>query len=129
METNPEFAYCAGRSCAAEIGRGLQALAGRWSVPIVEALHFAGEPLGFAELKRRIPGISPKELARHLGALVDARVVRRASTGGARYRYDLTEHGHALLQPMQLLGEWAQRMQPREAGAPASWIDPLLGAG
>jgi DNA-binding HxlR family transcriptional regulator len=118
-----EGSYCEGRSCAAEIARALQAVSGRWSVRVIETLHFAGGPLRFSDLKRQMVGVSPKELTRNLALLVRARIVRRLPAPA----YELTDHGRALLPMIEALGEWAQRAEGPRAGQPANWLSPLTG--
>lgn len=116
--------YCGGVSCLEPITKALAALSGKWSIAIIEALHFAGAALRFGELQRSIPGISPKELARHLAMLAERGVLERApAPAGA---YILSARGQALLQHIDALGQWAKDNGcPEERGEQATWMGPL----
>ncbi|HJV61044.1 MAG TPA: helix-turn-helix domain-containing protein [Albitalea sp.] len=100
--------YCAGSSCEVDIARAVTLVAGRWAVPVLEALVFANGPLRFRELQRRVAGISQKELTRQLTSFVHHGVaLRHAIEGpGARVQYELTPHGRGLLAQMDALGRW-----------------------
>lgn len=131
--------YCGGRSCGDDIARALQLVSGRWGVPVLEALVFAGTALRFRELQRRVGVISQKELSRHLAAFVAARVVTRHQDAlhATRVHYALSERGRALLQQMDALGQWAQApwresaavTRPSDArsaaASAATWLGPL----
>lgn len=102
---------------------------------VIEAAHFAGPGVRFKELQRRISGVSPKELTRHLANLVDQGVLARASGDAEKSKgelegrtgYQLTERGQRLLAHMQALGEWARESHSFDAAPSqkASWIDPI----
>jgi DNA-binding HxlR family transcriptional regulator len=106
--------YCAGESCEFEVARTVALIAGRWAVPIMESLYFAGEPVRFRALQRRLGSISQKELARQLTLFVHHAVVSRREHEGSRagIEYALTARGLALLKQMDALGRWAKRMDP-----------------
>lgn len=140
-----ESAYCAGVTCASEVGQAVAALSGRWAVKVLESLYFAGGSSRFRDLQRRIGTISQKELSRQLGNLAQHLVVRRSvqEDPPSLIVYELTEQGFGLMRRMQALGEWAKesrlkRNLPCEIaqGASeicpqqrkASWIDPLISA-
>jgi DNA-binding HxlR family transcriptional regulator len=115
MATTPTTApattpCCEGLSCEPEITRALALVAGRWAVPVLEAMVFADGPVRFRELQRRIGAISQKELSRQLTSFVHHAVVnRRAIQGpGARVDYVLTPRGRALLGQMDALGRWVR---------------------
>ena len=129
--------YCGGRPCSDDIARALHLVSGRWGMPVLEALVFAGSALRFRELQRRVGTISQKELARHLAAFVAARVVTRHQDvlHATRVHYALSERGRALLRQMDALGQWAQapwhespaaaRPDARSAAARwATWLGP-----
>ena len=122
-------AYCGGLSCEKPIATAVDVLSGRWSVAVIEAVHFAGSAIRFRDLQRGIQGISPKELSRHLAHLSDRGVLARAGAGSglpARAGYVLTESGRRLLRHMQALGEWAREdAEPRPPDTPATWMDPI----
>ena len=107
METT---SYCEGLSCESEITRVLMLVSGRWAVPVLETLLFAGAPVRFRELQRRIGGISQKQLSQQLTSLVHHAVVTRHAVDGpgARVDYTLTPRGKALLAQMDALGRWVR---------------------
>lgn len=109
METT---SYCEGLSCESEITRVLSLVSGRWAVPVLETLLFAGEPVRFRELQRRIGGISQKQLSQQLNSFVHHAVVRRHAVDGpgARVDYVLTARGEALLMRMDALGRWVRQV-------------------
>lgn len=135
------YAYCGGASCEAEVSQAVEVLAGRWAVPVIEALHFAEAPARFRQLQRAIGRISQKELARQLTHLRARGVVRQAQgEPGGTAGYQLTEDGRRLMRHMEALGEWAKAQRlPIEPAAPAaeaadgrvtpcgraSWLAPL----
>lgn len=117
--------YCGGSSCEAPIASAVAVLSGRWSVAVIEAIHFAGGTARFRELQGRIEGISPKELTRQLLHLVAQGVLSRGPS--TRPGYALTGRGRRLLGHMDALGQWA-----KEDGAfdpapcqQATWLGPL----
>jgi DNA-binding HxlR family transcriptional regulator len=112
--------YCEGRSCEQEVARAISLVAGRWAVPVLEALVFAGAPVRFRELQRRVGGISQKELSRQLAAFVHHGIAHRRADAlhPTRVDYSLTPRGHALLGQMDQLGRWLldpARERPRTA--------------
>ncbi len=112
--------YCGGKSCLGDIAQAVQIVQGKWSPAILETLHWAGSACRFRELQRRIPGISQKELVRHLQHLVNHGVVSRSSGVGA-VAYSLTQDGQHLLHGMDVLGRWNQsrrQIASRHGGHP-----------
>ncbi|WP_199714361.1 winged helix-turn-helix transcriptional regulator [Micromonospora radicis] len=85
-------------------------LANRWDSVVVYTLAAHG-PTRPAQLRTRIGGISAKVLNEALrrleyNGLVERRPYRQAPP---RVDYALTEAGAALLEPMRLMGAWANR--------------------
>lgn len=83
----------------------------KWTVMIVLLLAAPGvDELRFAELERRMPGVSHKMLAQTLRTLGDDGLVRRRveDTVPPRVFYSLTPLGHSLSTPLALLREWAE---------------------
>jgi DNA-binding HxlR family transcriptional regulator len=81
----------------------------RWSGAILWAL---GEgPVRFAELRRRVPGISDRLLSERLRELEDWNLVERNVEDGSpvRVTYDLTPKGAELHPALRALREWACR--------------------
>lgn len=103
----------------------LAAVGGKWKLIIV---YWLGErPTHFAELRRLIPGISPKVLTEQLRQLVQDELVARHPTGAvpAPVEYELTTYGRTLLPIVQSVREWGRAHLEREgpegggAGRPA----------
>jgi DNA-binding HxlR family transcriptional regulator len=83
----------------------------KWTVMIVKLLAEDGvDELRFAELERRMPGVSHKMLAQTLRTLGDDGLVARRveSTVPPRVFYSLTPLGYSLSTPLALLREWAE---------------------
>lgn len=81
----------------------------KW-VSMVIALLADADELGFAELSRRMPGISHKMLSQTLRGLVrDQLVARRVEDSvPPRVHYRLTRLGRSLHEPLFLLRDWAE---------------------
>lgn len=101
----------------------MKALAGRWSAVLIETLHFAAEPLRFAQIRRRC-GISQKELARPLDVLAREGVVQRRAGAGRWHACELIDCGRALPGVTEAIGRWGAPASPAHTG-PATWLDPL----
>jgi len=107
--------------------RLLDRVGGKWTAMIVKVLaEVAPAELGFAELRRRVPGISQKMLSQTLRSLTaDGLVDRRVEPCvPPRVHYRLTALGRSLDEPLAALREWAERHMPdiddfarRSAGA------------
>jgi DNA-binding HxlR family transcriptional regulator len=110
----------------------------KWTSMTVKVLAEAapGE-LRFAELRRRVPGISQKMLSVTLQSLVrDGLVARRVEpTVPPAVHYRLTGLGLSLETPLALLRDWAETHMPEIdrnnllAGEPASGQDSLPAGG
>jgi DNA-binding HxlR family transcriptional regulator len=81
----------------------------KWTSMVVKVLAEAGE-LRFADLRRRVPGVSQKMLSVTLQSLVaDGLVARRVEdTVPPRVHYRLTDLGESLEIPLAALREWAE---------------------
>jgi DNA-binding HxlR family transcriptional regulator len=95
------------RACDAALRRAFVFLGKRWNGIIIGTL--AEGPLGFAELRRAVAGISDSMLSDRLGELTAAQVVERIVHEGppVSVRYGLTGAGTSLLPALQELTEWA----------------------
>jgi DNA-binding HxlR family transcriptional regulator len=84
----------------------INALAGKWKVQAVWHLSF--EKLGFAQLRRKLAGVSDKVLAEQLRELeADAIVARTVHpTNPPRVDYSLTPAGRRLVPLLQELCDW-----------------------
>ncbi|MEV7555358.1 helix-turn-helix domain-containing protein [Amycolatopsis sp. NPDC089917] len=84
----------------------------KWTSMVVKVLaEAAPDEVRFAELKRRIPGVSQKMLSTTLHSLVrDGLVARRVEpVVPPRVHYRLTELGLSLETPLAELRTWAER--------------------
>ena len=79
----------------------------RWTVLVINAL--AQGPLRYSELHHRVDGISQKMLSQTLKGLThDGLVARQVYPEiPPRVEYELTAAGHSLLEPLQMLVNWA----------------------
>ncbi|MFF1400172.1 winged helix-turn-helix transcriptional regulator [Streptomyces sp. NPDC058287] len=87
----------------------------KWTSLVVKVLaEEAPDELRFAELRRRIPGISQKMLSVTLQSLVrDGLVARRVEpTVPPAVHYRLTELGLSLERPLSALRVWAETHMP-----------------
>jgi DNA-binding HxlR family transcriptional regulator len=117
VSANLSGADCAAAaaSCDESLVRAFQFLGKRWSGVILGTL-VAG-PLGFAELGRRVEGISDSVLAERLSDLQSSGLVLRQVNVGppVSVTYTLSIAGCALLPSMHELSLWAANNLPREA--------------
>ena len=79
----------------------------RWTVLVINAL--AQGPLRYSELHHRVDGISQKMLSQTLKGLVhDGLATRQVYPEiPPRVEYELTAAGLSLLEPLQMLVNWA----------------------
>ena len=93
--------------------RAFQFLGKRWSGVILGTL--AGGPLGFAELGRRVEGISDSVLAERLSELQASGLIVRDVQDGppVSVTYTLSSAGDALMPAMRELTMWAANNLPR----------------
>lgn len=99
----------------------LNQIGGKWTVLIVTQL---GEgAMRFSDIKRMIGGISQKMLTATLRDLERDGFVKRTVTPTIppRVDYELTELGFDLLEPLSILGAWAQRNRERVLAARAAF--------
>jgi DNA-binding HxlR family transcriptional regulator len=95
-------------SCDAALTHAFQLLGKRWSGMLLGAL-IAG-PLGFADLRRALGGISDSVLSERLSELTGAGLVSREVDEGPPLgvRYRLAPAGVALVPVLQQLMEWSR---------------------
>ncbi|WP_433180467.1 winged helix-turn-helix transcriptional regulator [Actinoallomurus sp. CA-150999] len=87
----------------------------KWTSMLVKVLAEADPAeVRFAELRRRMPGVSQKMLSTTLHSLVrDGLVARRVEpTVPPQVHYRLTELGLSLEVPLAVVREWAERHMP-----------------
>lgn len=93
----------------------LDRIGGKWVAMIVKVLAESDpQELGFAELERRVPGVSHKMLSQTLRALAaDGLLTRRVEPSiPPRVHYRLTPLGLSLDEPLAALRDWAERHMP-----------------
>ena len=97
------FAVVIDLSPACPVRRAMEMLGGKWTLLIIHAL--GDERLRFAELRRRVPGISDKMLTQELRALAGHGLVRRHDHGEVppRVDYVLTARGRGGLAVVEAL--------------------------
>ena len=102
-------------TCPAEAT--LEVIGGRWKVPIVWHL-FAGT-LRFSELRRALPGCTPKMLTQQLRELEGDGVVTRKVYAEVppRVEYSLTPRGVSLKSVVDAMCRWTDGRREREASA------------
>jgi DNA-binding HxlR family transcriptional regulator len=90
--------------CPVELSLNL--LGGKWKVVILARLK--EHPLGYSELRDRIPDLSDKVLTERLADLQRQGWIERGRDGNQtdRSRYRLTEKGQTLRPVLQHLFEW-----------------------
>jgi DNA-binding HxlR family transcriptional regulator len=98
--------------------RLVRAVFGKWSTEVLVALHTAPS-VGFEELRRSLPGISPRVLSLKLKGLEQHGMVRREIIDARppRVRYTLTDRGWTvawLADPVLL---FLEQSDTRERGA------------
>lgn len=86
--------------------QSLARIANKWTAMIVILLH--EQPRRFGELHRGVDGISKKVLADTLRALERDGMIKRAVPSDGHPRYQLTDLGRTLHDPLQALQDWAE---------------------
>jgi DNA-binding HxlR family transcriptional regulator len=91
----------------------LSIIGGKWKPLIL--FHVQGEPKRFAEVKRRVGGISEKVLIQQLRELVamDVLVRRDHQRVPPMVDYSLTAFGETLVQALAPLCEWGNQNRER----------------
>jgi DNA-binding HxlR family transcriptional regulator len=90
----------------------LQLVAHKWSVRILRILlQTPGNTLRFGQLRKRLDGITQRELTRHLREFEKAGIVERTVYPEVppRVEYRLTRAGHSLLKPIEEISIWAEK--------------------
>jgi DNA-binding HxlR family transcriptional regulator len=106
-----------GQYCA--LARGLDVIGDRWTLLLVREL-LAG-PRRYSELLDGLPGIATNLLAERLRGLEERAVVARDAEG----RYQLTEWGHGLSEPLHAVARWAAPLMAEPVGDDAFRSDWL----
>ncbi len=105
-------------ACQDGMRRAFDFLGKRWNGMILASLH--GGPLGFADLRRRVGGITDSVLSDRLNELWHTGLVERTvtDTRPPGVLYKLSPVGVRLLPVLRQLGEWANTHLP-EGGCPS----------
>lgn len=100
-------------ACDGALTRAFRLLGKRWNGIILATLRHG--PLGFAELRRAVEGISDSVLSERLSELSAAGLALREVEAGppVTVRYRLTPAGEALMPILDDLATWAARHLPQ----------------
>jgi DNA-binding HxlR family transcriptional regulator len=112
MTDSVENKYDGTGLCPATLALAL--LSRKWSLHILMSLVRQDKPVRFGQLQRAIPGISQRELTKHLRDFEQSGLVRREVFAQVppRVEYALTPLGLSLLEPVTALHHWAERHGP-----------------
>jgi len=107
------------RACNAALTRAFGFLGKRWNGILLATL--GDGPMGFAELKRAVAGISDSMLSERLTELGHAGLLEREVDPGppVAVSYRLTGCGTALLPALHALASWAEGNLPGDCPAEA----------
>lgn len=86
--------------------RSLARIANKWTAMIVILLH--EQPLRFGELHRGVGGITKKVLTDTLRALERDGMILHVTYPDGHARYELTDLGRTLHEPLRALQVWAE---------------------
>ena len=88
----------------------LDVIGGKWKVVILFRLSHDGT-LRFAELRRKIPGVSERMLIQQLRELEDDGIIHREVYPEVppKVEYSLTEYGKTLRSITKVMCEWGQK--------------------
>ncbi len=97
------------------IRRAMELIGGKWTLLIVHAL--GAERLRFAEVRRRVTGISDKMLTQELRRLEDGGLVSRTDYGEVppRVDYVLTVTGHEALTVVEAVAKFGMRAGAKQS--------------
>ena len=101
-------------TCDGALVRAFRFLGKRWNGVILGTL--TNGPAGFAELGRRVEGISDSVLAERLSELQEAGLILRQVQAGppVSVTYALSTSGSALIPALHELSVWAEENLPAE---------------
>ena len=110
------------------IDAALDVVSGKWKGLILWELH-ACRVRRFAELRRRLPGVSEKMLTQHLREMEEDGLVHREVYAEVppRVEYSLTEHGRTLNEALGPLGVWGVERMRREGTEAVEVAEPSHG--
>ncbi|AYL34914.1 winged helix-turn-helix transcriptional regulator [Streptomyces fungicidicus] len=110
------------------IDAALDVVSGKWKGLILWELHVC-RVCRFAELRRRMPGVSEKMLTQHLREMEEDGLVHREVYAEVppRVEYSLTEHGRTLNEALGPLGVWGVERMRREGTEAVEVAEPSHG--
>ena len=82
-------------------------ISGKWRTRIL--WHLRSGSAGFGDLKRALPGISPKVLTEHLDELVNDGLLtktRRIEDKVVHFDYSYSEYGLSMVPVLDAIGNW-----------------------
>lgn len=93
----------------------MQAIGGKWKTALIWELHL--RPHRFAELRRRMAGISEKVLAQQLRQMEDDGLVSRHDFGEVppRVEYAVTPLGTSLNEAVTVMATWGKQHEAWKA--------------
>jgi DNA-binding HxlR family transcriptional regulator len=102
------------QACSTAMVRAFGILGKRWNGVIIATLMQAPGPMGFAELKRALAGISDSMLSDRLSELCHNGLALRSVDAGppVAVHYHLSESGRGLASSLRALEQWAERNLP-----------------
>ncbi len=94
--------------CPGLLKQSLDVISSKWAAPLLVHLQLSDRACGFAELRRELAGVSPKELTKTLRTLEANNIVARRVTPVVppRVNYELTDHGRGLKPALEALATW-----------------------
>jgi len=96
----------------------LEAVSGKWKIPIVVSLSYGKKRFG--EIRGDVDGISPKMLSKELKDLEENRLVNRKVQDSMPVviEYELTELGISLQELMEELYKWGKQYREKSMTKP-----------
>ena len=91
------------------VARTAEVIATKWTPQLLAELERC--PLGFCDLERAIPGISPRTLTARLRSLELAGIVQRRADRSGPVPYELTAMGVALLPIIDAMRQFGEEWQ------------------
>ena len=90
----------------------LSLIANKWSIRVLHSLLQAEKStMRFGQIKKALPGITQRELTKHLRVFESCGIVDRKVFPEIppRVEYTLTKLGHSLWKPIEELSSWAEK--------------------
>jgi DNA-binding HxlR family transcriptional regulator len=106
--------------CPALVRETLRVVGSKWAVPVLVTLLTTSRPVRYAELRRRVAGITPKELAKRLRSLESSGLIQRTvyPTIPPQVDYRLTARGEATMPVIKVLASWGATLGDSQSATP-----------